>query len=141
MILYCRLQKTKFGWVIGGGITFQRKKRSQCFLADLSFNIEKFWNIEEISSSNTKSSVCTKSILQKWHGAKKIVFRKVARKTSPFEIGAKNIGFYQSGTKSIVFYFLICYFKESYELGVLAVLESLSKNKLKNKRRYFSPTV
>ena len=50
------LQKTKLGWVIGGGITPQKKRKFQCFLTNLSFDIEKFWNIEEVSSSNSNWS-------------------------------------------------------------------------------------
>ena len=43
------LQKTKLGWVIGGGITtVDNHKSTSCMLTDLQFDLEKFWTIEEL---------------------------------------------------------------------------------------------
>ena len=46
------LHKTKLGWVIGGGINnFEFHKKFKCFLSDINFDLEHFWQIEECSKN------------------------------------------------------------------------------------------
>ena len=46
------LQKTRLGWIFGGGLDYSNepksKKRGNCLLSDLDEALERFWNIEEI---------------------------------------------------------------------------------------------
>lgn len=53
------LQKTRLGWIIGGGLTFskslQTSKNSNCLLSDLETKIEKFWLVEELSNKSVFS--------------------------------------------------------------------------------------
>lgn len=53
------LQKTRLGWIIGGGLRFskypQTFKNSNCLLTNLEMKIEKFWSIEELTNKSTFS--------------------------------------------------------------------------------------
>lgn len=42
------LQKTKLGWVVGGGACLSNLSNHKCMVSNLNFVIEKFWNIEEL---------------------------------------------------------------------------------------------
>lgn len=45
------LHSTKLGWVIGGGINnFDYHKKYKCFLSNINFDLERFWQIEECSN-------------------------------------------------------------------------------------------
>ena len=50
-------QKNKLGWVIAGNFNTPEKRKSLCFINNLNFNMEKFWELEEISPVTSKWSV------------------------------------------------------------------------------------
>ena len=42
------LHKTKLGWIIGGEIgSIKTIKKSKCFLSDVQFDLQRFWQLEE----------------------------------------------------------------------------------------------
>ena len=45
------LQKTKLGWIIGGDIS-QDVKKNHCFFSTLEFDLQRFWQLEEVSELN-----------------------------------------------------------------------------------------
>ena len=53
------LQKTRLGWIIGGGLDFTKNskitKTNNCLVTDLKTIIEKFWSVEELSSQSELS--------------------------------------------------------------------------------------
>ena len=53
------LQKTRLGWVIGGGLDLtkhsQTSKLSNCLVTDLKTLIEKFWSVEEVPCQSALS--------------------------------------------------------------------------------------
>lgn len=50
------LQKSKLGWIIGGGISAENPfKRSKCLASNIDFQLEKFWDIEEFPSQQVYS--------------------------------------------------------------------------------------
>lgn len=52
-------QKTRLGWVIGGGLnqSFGKKspKPTSCFMSDLKIDMDKFWTIEELPHENSQT--------------------------------------------------------------------------------------
>ncbi|XP_066589313.1 uncharacterized protein [Prorops nasuta] len=47
------IQKTRLGWIIGGSLNIQRPNRvSTCLLTKVEFDLEKFWNIEEVNNGH-----------------------------------------------------------------------------------------
>ena len=50
------LHETKLGWIIGGGINnFDFKKKYECFVSEIEFDLERFWKIEECNNDKILS--------------------------------------------------------------------------------------
>lgn len=86
------LQKTKFGWIVGGGNSVPEfENYSKCFLTNLKIDLEKFWDIEEISSKkflSTEETFC-EDHFQK-HVSRDVNGRYVV--ALPFNENIKNLG-------------------------------------------------
>ena len=97
--------------------------------------MDRFWDIWDASDKNyivniflyIISSVLTKSIVQKWHGTKKVVFCKVARKISSFRESARKVSsFWESARKGSFSIFQFHHY--SGKIMKLGILESLITN-------------
>lgn len=55
------LQKTKLGWIVGGGVSSIKSNRlAGCFLTNPTFDLERFWNIEEVPKGLLPESTWSK---------------------------------------------------------------------------------
>lgn len=62
------LQKTKLGWIMGGGSNFLSTDRlNKCLTTKVDFDLQKFWDIEEIAQENvaTKNEIFCEEHFQK----------------------------------------------------------------------------
>ena len=88
------LQKTKLGWIIGGGVNpFKNSNNhaSSCLTSDLQFDIAKFWSIEELPK---KSNFSLEELDCEEHFKKHVKRDKYGRYivALPFKTNSKGLG-------------------------------------------------